>query len=62
MSSDFATEFPTLARLALSDEHRQALRQGGFVAREQRGAGRAGGETAVPLWRPAACSLPRHIF
>ena len=40
MSSGFASEFPTLARLALSDEHRQALRQGGFVALERRGAGK----------------------
>jgi len=37
MSSDFASEFPTLARLELSDEQRQALRQGGFVALERRG-------------------------
>ena len=40
MSSDFASEFPTLARLALSDEQRQALRQGGFVALERRGPGK----------------------
>ncbi len=40
MSCDFATQFPTLARLALSDEQRQALRQGGFVAVERQGAGK----------------------
>ena len=40
MSSDFMSEFPTLARLALSDEQRQALRQGGFVALERRGSGK----------------------